>query len=127
MEALEEGPAESRARRLRLLAIGDYADRRQFTGDGTRAHPPLFDRDVAAAFPFQVDDDRFAIAAYVMTRNLGRMTAPRANPNRRYDLPPETYRLRLEAFVPYPERIWMLWISSTAARPLRASSGAQHP
>ena len=68
-----QGPPTVRPRRLSLLAIGDYADRTQFTGDGTRAHPPLFDREVAAVFPFQVDDDRFAVAAYVMTRDLGRV------------------------------------------------------
>ena len=90
-----EGPADINPRRLSLLAIGDYADRIQFTGDGSRAHPRLFDRDVAAVFPFQVDDNRFVIAAYVMTRDLSRVTDRVASPDRRYDLPTATYRMRL--------------------------------
>jgi hypothetical protein len=63
-------------RRLRLLAIGDYARRTQFAGDGTPQHPPLYDRDVVAFFPFQVGDRRFVVATYVMTRDVARNLRP---------------------------------------------------
>jgi hypothetical protein len=55
---------------LRLLEIGDYAERKQWAGDGTPGHPPLYDRDVVAFLPFQLDDGRFVVATYVMTRNV---------------------------------------------------------
>jgi hypothetical protein len=70
-----------RTRPLKLLRIGDFANRVQFAGDGTPAHPPLYDRDVLAFLPFQVRRDRYVVAAYVMTRNIARR------------LPPEEFRL----------------------------------
>ena len=42
-------------RSLPLLHIGDYAGNTQFEGDGTADHPPLYNRDVLAFLPFQVN------------------------------------------------------------------------
>jgi hypothetical protein len=69
----------------------------QFAGDGTAAHPPLYDRDVVAFFPFQADSHRFVIPAYVMTRDMAKLYAPDASVSdvTRYDLPPENYRLTI--------------------------------
>lgn len=86
-----------RRRRLSLLAVADRSDRVQFAGDGTDAHPPLFDRDVLGVFPFQVGDHRFIVPAYVMTRDVAHVYDEQANASdpARYDLPAEPYRLRL--------------------------------
>jgi len=40
----------TRPRTIRLAAISDTHDHEQFAGDGTPAHPPLYDRDVIGFF-----------------------------------------------------------------------------
>lgn len=88
------------ARRLRatrplsLLAVSDDHGHVQFEGDGTRAHPPLFDRDVLAFFPFQLAPRRWLAAVYVMTRNLAKPYGQGSDP-RRYDLPAEDFRITI--------------------------------
>jgi thrombospondin type 3 repeat protein len=90
------GPV-GQARALFLNEIGDYEGRKQFEGDGTAAHPPLYDRDVVAFFPYQVNDRRFVIPVYVMTRNIAKLYWPDApaNDRTRYDLPEERFRLSI--------------------------------
>jgi hypothetical protein len=87
-----EHPITSR-RSLRLIDIADNHDHAQFAGDGTPGHPPLFDRDVLAFFPFQASDHRFVAGVYVMTRDLRRVWQPGVPGAARFDLPPETFRL----------------------------------
>ena len=89
--------AVTRQRGLSLLGVGDYAGRKQFEGDGTAAHPALYDRDVATVLPFQVSDTRFVVGAYVATRDLSKVydTAAPVTDARRYDLPAEIYRLTI--------------------------------
>ena len=86
-------------RPLRLLRIGAFDERAQFAGDGTTAHPPLYDRDVVAFLPFQLTDNRYVVAAYVMTRDIGhryRSTSSRVGGE--YDMPPELFRLTFAGF-----------------------------
>lgn len=86
------------ARKLRLRSIaGCLAGQQEFAGDGTAAHPSLTSRDVTAFFPFQVADDHFVAAAYVMTRDMTRRYG-QDDPTAldRYDLPPSTVTLVLE-------------------------------
>ncbi len=82
---------------ISLLRVSDRHDHVQFTGDGTRAHPPLYDRDVLAFLPFQVSPQRFVVAVYVMTRDLRRAYRPElaGSDPRRYDLPPEEFELAI--------------------------------
>jgi hypothetical protein len=80
---------------LILRQIADQGNWTQFAGDGTSANPPLYNRDVVAFFPFQVDSNKFVVPAYVMTRNMATLynsSAPSTDVTR-YDLPDETYRL----------------------------------
>lgn len=78
-------------RPLVLEEVADLTGRAQFRGDGTPEHPSLYDRDVVGFFPFQLDETRWAVPVYVMTRNL---TTPYASTgDSRYDLPEEPYRL----------------------------------
>src|SRR5689334_12653831 len=89
--------AIAQPRSLTLNRIDDFTGNRQFAGDGTAAHPPLFDRDVLAFFPFQLSDDRFVIPVYVMTTSLGKNykpSAPASDPTR-FDMPAETFRLTI--------------------------------
>lgn len=105
--AIPDSAPITRPRRLALDAVGDYAGRTQFRGDGTPAHPALHDRDVASILPYQLSDDGFAVVAYVATRDLSRVhdaAAPDTDP-RRYDLPPEVYRLELRGIERCPSRI----------------------
>jgi len=62
--------AISQPRALNLAGVTDTHGHAQFAGDGTAAHPPLYDRDVLGFFPFQVSNSRVAVGLYVMTRDL---------------------------------------------------------
>lgn len=91
-----DGPM-TEPRTLTLTRIHDYSGHYQFAGDGSAAHPTLFDRDVVAFFPYQVSDRTWVAGAYVMTRNLAtnyNPSAPDSDPTR-YDLPGEIFRLSL--------------------------------
>jgi hypothetical protein len=91
-----DSPAQITAPRPIVLAsVGDCSNARQFDGDGTAAHPPLFNRDVVAFFPFQLSDNQFIAAVYVMTRDLGRVQAAATGASR-FDLPPQTFTLGID-------------------------------
>ncbi len=84
-------------RRLSLSRLTDFEGNVQFEGDGTAAYPPLYNRDVFAFLPFQVDRHRFVIPTYVMTRNVARIyhpDAPQSDPTR-FDMPAEKYRMTI--------------------------------
>jgi hypothetical protein len=93
-----QGPGPSgQARQLTLTAISQQGDHAQFAGDGTNAHPSLYDREVLAVLPFQSSPTRFVIPVYVMTRDLltlYRPTAPESDITR-FDLPDESFRITL--------------------------------
>jgi hypothetical protein len=85
------------ARQLELLSITQSGNHAQWTGDGTAWHPPLYDRDVLAVFPFQASPTRFVIPVYVMTRDLKTLydaNAPGSDVHR-FDLPDERFRVTL--------------------------------
>ena len=63
-------------RPLTALSVTDTHNHTVFQGDGTPAHPNLYDRDVFAFLPFQVNAKRFVIPYYVMTRNVMNGLAP---------------------------------------------------
>jgi hypothetical protein len=94
-DGLSRARRVSRPRKLTLKAIGDYAGRRQFGGDGTAAHPPLYDRDVLAFLPFQLNSRSFVVPVYVMTRDMARVHRPRSRGPARFDLPQSRYRLTI--------------------------------
>jgi len=84
-------------RQLSLLSIAQDGNHAQFTGDGTAAHPSLYDRDVLAVLPFQSSPTRYVIPVYVMTRDLLTLYEPEAPTSdiHRFDLPNETFRITL--------------------------------
>ena len=76
-------PDLTETRPLEVLSITDTHDHYQFAGDGTAAHPNLYNRDVFAFLPYQVNAQRFVIPYYVMTRDILQ------------DLAPENYTLEI--------------------------------
>ena len=70
-------------RQLTLLSITQNGNHAQFTGDGTTAHPNLYDREVLAVLPFQSTPTRFVIPIYVMTRDLLTLYEPQ-RPHQRH-------------------------------------------
>ncbi len=63
-------------RPLQVTSISDAHNHSQFMGDGTSAHPNLFDREVLALLPYQVNASRFVIPYYVVTRDVRQALAP---------------------------------------------------
>jgi hypothetical protein len=98
MLAQFKGPGpEGAAQQLSLLSIAQEGNHAQFTGDGTAAHPSLYDRDVLAVLPFQSSPKRFVIPVYVMTRDMLTLYEP-GKPEgdvSRFDLPPENFTVKL--------------------------------
>ncbi len=93
-----EGPGpEGPARQLKLLSIVQSGNHAQFLGDGTAAHPTLYDRDVLAVLPFQSAPERFVVPVYVMTSDLLTLYEPEAPATdiHRFDLPQERFRITL--------------------------------
>jgi hypothetical protein len=80
------------ARQLELRSIAQEGNHAQFAGDGSAAHPDLYDRELLAVFPFQSSPTRFVIPVYVMTPNLITVHSDSAN---RFDLPNENFRITL--------------------------------
>ena len=95
--AFGEGGPIAEPRSLSLLSVAEQGDWTQFSGDGTQAHPPLYDREVVGFFPFQASPHRFVVPVYVMTRDLATLYQPLAPASdlARYDLPPQEYRLTI--------------------------------
>ena len=82
-------------RPLSLLGIATDSTAYQWLGDGTAAHPTLYDRDVLFFQPFQLTSDSWVAAVYVMTRNIAEVyneSLPSTDPTRT-DLPPENYQI----------------------------------
>jgi hypothetical protein len=69
-------PGLKSVRQIRLDSVTDRHDHYQFAGDGTPAHPSLYDRDAFAFLPFQVNSTRFVIPYYVMTRDVTKEFIP---------------------------------------------------
>ncbi|HEX5223865.1 MAG TPA: hypothetical protein VFW29_01930, partial [Solirubrobacteraceae bacterium] len=90
------GPAGA-PRRLSLTSIVQEGNHAQWAGDGTAAHPSLYDREVLAVFPFQTAPSEFVVPVYVMTSNLLTLYDPAAPPadEQRWDLPDEPFRITL--------------------------------
>ena len=65
-------------RKLELVSIEDTHGAKQFEGDpkDSQARPPLYDRDVFAFLPYQVNARKFVIPYYAMTRDIRRDLAP---------------------------------------------------
>lgn len=63
-------------RSLTVTSVSDTHDHIQFSGTADPGFPPLYDRDVLALLPYQVNASRFVIPYYVMTRDVMRDLVP---------------------------------------------------
>jgi len=73
-EGLDQNLTSTRS--LEVVSISDSHNHYQFKGDGSKAHPNLYNRDVFAFLPFQVNEKRFVIPYYVMTRDIANDLKP---------------------------------------------------
>ncbi|MDF2921870.1 MAG: putative glycosyl hydrolase [Paenibacillaceae bacterium] len=75
---MEEGldPQLTATRPLQVDSITDTHGNYQFAGDGTVEHPALYNRELFTVLPYQVNDHKFVIPYYVMTRDVTRNLAP---------------------------------------------------
>ena len=79
-------PNLTSTRQLQLISVTDTHNHYQFVGDGTPAHPTLYDHDVFTFLPYQVNEHKFVVPYYVMTRDVMK------------DLPPETFTIEVKGF-----------------------------
>jgi hypothetical protein len=76
-------PTLTQTRKIRLDSIRDTHKHLQFVGDGTAAHPNLYNRDMFAFLSYQVNSQCFVIPYYVMTRDVTK------------DLPPQKFTIQI--------------------------------
>lgn len=89
-------PMES-TRPLQVTNLVEYQPRLVFAGDGSQEHPDLYNRDDFAVLPYQLNDHKFAVGYYVVTRNITQAwdeTKSLLDPGR-YDMPEQTFELTL--------------------------------
>lgn len=85
------------ARPLSVSKVVEHRPRLVYRGDGTPAHPDAYNRDDFAVLPWALDDHRFAVAFYVVTRNMAHEwdeTKDLLDPAR-YDMPEQGFDLTL--------------------------------
>jgi hypothetical protein len=75
-EGVDTSLSLATTQKLTVTSITDRHNHAQFTGDGSTAHPNLFDREVLAILPFQENATTLKIAYYVMTRDFRTTLAP---------------------------------------------------
>lgn len=81
-EGLDPNLSAGKMRALDLIGVRG-GQGKQWSGDGTPEHPDLFNREVLAWLPYQVNARKWVVAIYVMTRDV------------RQDLPPENFELQI--------------------------------
>ncbi len=69
-------PNLTNTRKVEVVSVSDTHNHYQFVGNGTPAHPNLYNRDVFAFLPYQVNSKRFIIPYYVMTRDVTKDLLP---------------------------------------------------
>jgi hypothetical protein len=94
---MKTGRPIAEARPLTLAKLVEEKPRLVFRGDGTPEHPDRFHRDDFACLPYQLDAGRFAVAYYVVTRNMGHPWAKDRDllDPARYDMPDQTFQATL--------------------------------
>ncbi len=77
-------PNLANPRNLEVAFIKENHNNYQFEGDGSKAHPKLYNRELFTFLPYQVNAKKFVIPYYVMTRDIAE------------DLPAETYEIGIK-------------------------------
>ena len=94
---MREGEAIAVARPLQVVRLVEHRPRLAFRGDGTPAHPDRWHRDDFACLPYQLAAGRFAVACYVVTRDITHEWDAERDvlDPARYDMPAQTFDLTL--------------------------------
>lgn len=84
-------------RALGVKNLTEHDPRIVFKGDGTPENPDRFHRDDFACLPFQLDENRFAVAYYVVTRDVMKAWDESKDEldSARYDMPEQLFELTL--------------------------------
>jgi len=95
---MKQGTTIASPRPLVVANIVEYKPRLVFGGDGTAKHPSRYHRDDLAILPYQLDENKFAIAYYVVTRNMAHVWDSSKDPLDpvRYDMPPQDFDITLK-------------------------------
>jgi len=96
-DLMRTGERISEARPLGVSKIVEYKPRLVFKGDGTPEHPDRFHRDDLAILPYQLSDRKYAVAFYVVTRNMTLEWDPSKEilDPKRYDMPNQEFDVTL--------------------------------
>ena len=52
------------------MGLSEPSPRVEFLGDGTPAHPDRYNGDDFGVFPFQLNQQTYAVGYYVVTKNI---------------------------------------------------------
>ena len=96
-EMMRRGEVIQTPRPLKVAKLVEHKPRLVFKGDGTPAHPDRFNRDDFTCLPFQLGPGKFAVAYYVVTRDIIHVWNKEFDvlDGRRYDMPDQTFDLDL--------------------------------
>ncbi|MCZ8516489.1 PA14 domain-containing protein [Paenibacillus filicis] len=94
---MKTGKKIENPRPLGVDKLVEYKPQLVFEGDGTPEHPSRFNRDDFAVLPYQLDDNKFAIGYYVVTKNLAQVydQSKSVTDPSRYQMPDQTFDLSL--------------------------------
>jgi hypothetical protein len=94
---MAQGKSIATPRPLKVEKIVEYEPRLVFKGLGTAEHPDRYNRDDFAVLPYQLDEGKFAVGYYVVTRNVMQAwnTSKGELDTARYSMPDQTFALTL--------------------------------
>ena len=94
----DTGEALAAPRPLKIADLVEYKPRLVFAGDGTPAHPNVWNRDWFAFLPFQLSANRFAIPYYVVTIDVTHSWDKSRDPldPKRYDMPEQEFDVTID-------------------------------
>jgi hypothetical protein len=96
-DVFKQGKPIDVPRALKVEKLVEHKPRLVFAGDGTPAHPDRYNRDDFAVLPFAMDQNKYVVAYYVVTRNMMHTWQAQYDPLdiRRYSMPPQQFDLTL--------------------------------
>ena len=94
---MKTGQPIDTARPLAVTRLTEYKPQLVFAGKGTAEHPSRYNRDDFAILPYQLANNKFAVAYYVMTRDITRSYDETKSPldPARYQMPEQEYEISL--------------------------------
>ncbi|OXM13707.1 hypothetical protein CGZ75_22065 [Paenibacillus herberti] len=107
---MREGQPIKNTRALHVEKVVEPVERLVWKGDGSTANPDRYNRDDLAILPYQLNDKRFAIAYYVVTRN---MTQPFQGSYglldpKRYTMIPQKFEITLSNVAGIDAKVYVL-------------------